>query len=401
MRKFVIFCVMIYWSQLSSAQLLSRTYAFDQCNGKESSAISEDALIPGGTSCECGISGKAIELNTDGQFITLPNSNNKFFESKNMTLDFYFTITNTSGEVEILSIKNGCNSLDSIIRVRYFANSEEVIFDLASNINNLFKSKFKLNRSTCWHRLTLVKFDLEYFLYYNGKQVDKYLAKENIGLKRNSTLLFGGSECTGASVVDLLGRIDQIYISNEAWSPLDVAANDYLMDAIKTETTTIFKGDDLQLEIGETCAPLISWTPVASLDNANISNPIASPEETTTYAVTLDNGWCKSKDEITVYVTDLDNLDCSKLLLPKAFTPNNDGLNETYFISNKFIVQELKYFDIYARDGSKVWETKDINDAWDGRMRDGTLLNGTYVYSIGYTCQGKDYSFIDNFLLLK
>lgn len=40
-----------------------------------------------------------------------------------------------------------------------------------------------------------------------------------------------------------------------------------------------------------------SWTPVAGLDNPTAANPIASPNNTTTYTVTLSGGGCGGETE--------------------------------------------------------------------------------------------------------
>jgi len=45
------------------------------------------------------------------------------------------------------------------------------------------------------------------------------------------------------------------------------------------------------------------WTPAASLNNPNIYNPLATPEVTTTYTVTLTDQWqCKNSDQVIVEV---------------------------------------------------------------------------------------------------
>ena len=47
------------------------------------------------------------------------------------------------------------------------------------------------------------------------------------------------------------------------------------------------------------------WTPAASLSNANVANPIATPTSTTTYTVQVTNGTCSSIASVTVTVNNL------------------------------------------------------------------------------------------------
>ncbi len=48
-----------------------------------------------------------------------------------------------------------------------------------------------------------------------------------------------------------------------------------------------------------------SWSPSAGLNNANISNPVATPTQTTTYTVTVINGSCSATDQVVITVTPL------------------------------------------------------------------------------------------------
>lgn len=67
-----------------------------------------------------------------------------------------------------------------------------------------------------------------------------------------------------------------------------------------TGTATICNGTATAL--GASGAATYSWLPSASLDNASIANPSASPSSTTTYTVTGSAGGCTSTDVITVTV---------------------------------------------------------------------------------------------------
>jgi len=102
-----------------------------------------------------------------------------------------------------------------------------------------------------------------------------------------------------------------------------------------------------------------------------------------------------------VYVAEKDSLNCDKLLLPKAFTPNNDGLNDLYGISNTFLPESLDFFEIYDRWGEKVWETTQITGQWDGTKGGSPLGTGMYLYRIKYKCNSDEKLDIGNFNLLR
>ncbi len=120
----------------------------------------------------------------------------------------------------------------------------------------------------------------------------------------------------------------------------------------------------------------VFWTPNYSLTNDTIEQPIANPQLTTTYVVTIiDTMGCVSTDTVTITVqTDYE------FYVPNAFSPNNDGTNETFRPYGKNVKSiELR---IYNRWGEKVYETNDINEGWDGKFKDKLCDPAVFVYTV-------------------
>ena len=69
-----------------------------------------------------------------------------------------------------------------------------------------------------------------------------------------------------------------------------------------SENTTINPGENVQLLASG--GDFYQWEPPDGLNNTNTANPIASPEETTTYTVLIVSETCISKAEVTVIVDD-------------------------------------------------------------------------------------------------
>ncbi len=80
----------------------------------------------------------------------------------------------------------------------------------------------------------------------------------------------------------------------------------------------------------------------------------------------------------------------SDIWIPQAFTPNGDGNNDVYKPFFSYLPQDY-LFIIYDRTGAKVFETKNVDEAWDGRLKNGHPANeGVYVYYIKYqTARGR------------
>jgi len=127
-------------------------------------------------------------------------------------------------------------------------------------------------------------------------------------------------------------------------------------------------------------AATYTWSPSATLNNSNIANPVASPTTTTLYTVTgTDVYGCKNFDTISV-VVDLTSKS-GLFLMPNAFTPNNDGLNDCFGIKQWGILEEVE-FNIYNRWGELIFHTTDVNKCWDGKWKGKEQNSAVFVYWI-------------------
>lgn len=121
------------------------------------------------------------------------------------------------------------------------------------------------------------------------------------------------------------------------------------------------------------------WTPANSLSNPLSANPIATPSLSTMYVVkATDRNNCSAYDSIKVDIrTDVEGM----YLMPTAFTPNGDGLNDCYGIKWWGLIGSLD-FSVYNRWGEKVFQTNHPNGCWDGRFKGQLQAGGVYVYQI-------------------
>jgi len=83
----------------------------------------------------------------------------------------------------------------------------------------------------------------------------------------------------------------------------------------------------------------------------------------------------------------LDILPLVTLHLPNAFTPNNDGLNDTFKGKGFFDGFKDYSMTIWNRWGENIYQTTDPNQGWNGRKNNNgnASQGGVYVYSIEYT----------------
>ena len=88
------------------------------------------------------------------------------------------------------------------------------------------------------------------------------------------------------------------------------------------------------------------------------------------------------------------------LFHPNAFTPNSDGLNDTFTVRGQFISTfELRIFN---RWGEMIFVTENIDDGWDGQYRGALMPEGTYVFRATITDQtGRTFEESGPFVLLR
>ncbi len=144
----------------------------------------------------------------------------------------------------------------------------------------------------------------------------------------------------------------------------------------------LIAGDDVQLSYTTDLIPFnIMWSPPNDISCTDCSSPTVNPIETTTYSVTVtDEIGCTATDDVIVNV-----FIPKRVYLPNIFSPNNDGINDVWFIGSNEFVDIIQNLEIYDRWGEQVFLRRDIlpNDpaeGWDGRLKGTRMHNGVYTY---------------------
>lgn len=97
-----------------------------------------------------------------------------------------------------------------------------------------------------------------------------------------------------------------------------------------------------------------------------------------TYWVEVRNaGGCIATDTLKTYWGDCETY------IPSAFSPNGDGINETFGLING-ISSSIFTFYIYNRYGQLVFTTTDPYQKWDGKLKGKPSPNGSYIWMMTY-----------------
>ena len=164
---------------------------------------------------------------------------------------------------------------------------------------------------------------------------------------------------------------DQVTVSGSSEPPTVEAGADIVVTS----------GEEVQLQAVSSSNVSYQWSPAEVVNNPNSSNPIAITDKTITLTVTVTDGNnCVSQDQVTLIVPLAEDLK-----IPNSFSPNGDGVNDTWNIPG---IEYLGSYsvEIFNRLGNSVHRATTIN--WDGTYHGDVLPSGTYFYVFNFTDQG-------------
>lgn len=160
-----------------------------------------------------------------------------------------------------------------------------------------------------------------------------------------------------------------------------VVIHEYPEAVIRGDIAGLCIGKPFTLSTEEGLRYKYNWTPPQYFDNQHNATVNGIAERDVQIVLAVTNTWnCTSYDTITVDVPP-----CCEIVMPDAFTPNNDGVNDHYKpISTNGL--EIVSFMIANRRGEVVYDNRDANKGWDGSHNGEPAALDTYNYYIKFLC---------------
>jgi gliding motility-associated-like protein len=107
------------------------------------------------------------------------------------------------------------------------------------------------------------------------------------------------------------------------------------------------------------------------------SNPSYTATQQGIYFVDISNYCGDTRDQIII------SKGLCKIYVPTIFTPNNDQKNDVFKIEGGEAIKDFQ-LTIYNRWGTKIFETKNITQGWNGTINSKPQPAGAYIYFIQY-----------------
>ncbi|HEY0676699.1 MAG TPA: gliding motility-associated C-terminal domain-containing protein, partial [Chitinophagaceae bacterium] len=118
-----------------------------------------------------------------------------------------------------------------------------------------------------------------------------------------------------------------------------------------------------------------SWTPAGDFTDPSVLRPTLIALRDQTYTLTATGqGNCSATDMVTVKIL-------KPVKVPNAFTPNGDGINDTWLLTNLSDYAGADV-EVYNRYGQVVYKATGVARPWDGTRNGTPLPVATYYYII-------------------
>jgi gliding motility-associated-like protein len=371
-------------------------YDFNDSTANDKTGSGSNGQLIGDTLFICGPDRVALSVDGVDDNVIFIGEISSYFERDDFTFSFFMQPTSGPNPLitkTIFSKRINCDETNAF-SIRYSPNSNSVTVELSENASKRAILSTPLDIDKCWQHVTVVRSGVSVKLYLNGTLRESGATVSRIDITNAALLQLAKGGCVGTIDDPFSGAIDEFRLYDRALNIREVEGLylPLIPDNIITADTTVFLGNDVQIVGRNTCADDINWFPTDNLSDASISNPLISPVETTVYAVNFSNSnlGCAAQDSIRIIVVDPADLDCTKVFLPNAFTPNGDGRNDSFGISNPYAIADLVSFEIFDRWGGRVFMTVNAMEQWDGSFKGKPMNPGVLLYKVIHRCDGEE-----------
>lgn len=149
------------------------------------------------------------------------------------------------------------------------------------------------------------------------------------------------------------------------------------------QDTVICLGDSLLINSQTNAVQNIdySWIPIDYLSCSDCPRPFARPIERQIYTLSIfDENGCSASDLIEIGIESK-----RRVYVPNVFSPNEDGLNDLFYIFSGAEVKRILKFQIFDRWGELIFERENIqpnspSDGWNGFFNGQKMNPAVFVW---------------------
>lgn len=158
----------------------------------------------------------------------------------------------------------------------------------------------------------------------------------------------------------------------------DVFVGVQQIPVVALRDTSLVIGEYLNVDITNPEIASYVWSESGSISCSDCPNPIIRPMDSESFQVSVtDTSNCFTIS----YPFNISIMKKYSIDVPKAFTPNGDGINDRIFVKG-WGIKDLVYFKIFNRLGQEVYNSSILEEGWDGEFRGSAQPNETYNFNV-------------------
>lgn len=357
---------------------------------------SNTGIVTGIVTYGCGVNGQAISLNGGNNAVTFRGAVKDEFDTEDFTVSFFMKPSGRSGLHNILTKIDTSCSADKQFTVQYLPQQFTLRSELRQTDTKRGSLSHRFGQLACWRHVIVLRRGGDFRIYVDGELVTEVNTVQRVDVRNVGDLILGGSACNIPGAVPFHGLIDELRVYNRALSLDELRELTIPVDRVLTRDTIVFLGSSVQLQTYAPCISSFSWSPTRGVAATGDPNTRITPPEGGEFAYTLqmtDAGTgCVAYDTVRITVIDPSALTCDDVRIPNAFTPNGRGpfQNETFGISNPFVLQKIISFEIFNRWGERLFYSEEPSGRWDGTYKGQDMIPGVYLYRLRFECEGSE-----------
>ena len=281
-------------------------FTMDECNLQDDFGNLSGQVF-GVDPCSCGVRANGLGFDGISDFANFGDEIKDVLQ-EDWTMSFYMKSDNRGDEtVDLLFLGANCGR-DSVFSVRYFASSGRFRVRLSDSPGNEAQVDGPSDPNACWQYLAIVKERSVLTLYINGVLAEQDAAVSELRLQVQGQLTISNGPCLDSPSnpdVRFDGTMDELRIYDYPLTQAAIVEGDYRPDQILNQDTTIFVGGAILLQTGGSCSDNFTWSPSETLSDPNRLDPVATPLETTTYNLEIEDDGCRVVNNIKISVLPL------------------------------------------------------------------------------------------------
>lgn len=195
-------------------------YSFDSCDARDDSGNGSDGKMYGTVECWCGVKNDGLLLDGRNDYLVFEGTVNRYFNTSDFTVSFYFRPTGKSVFKQSLLSKRALCDENNMLDILFSENELEVEFHETEHKD--FPGLSTFTEGNQWYHYVLVRKGIQSFSYINGVMRQKSRRCSGVDISNKALLSFADSPCIGGGTRRFRGVVDELRIYDRAMSEKEV-----------------------------------------------------------------------------------------------------------------------------------------------------------------------------------